>query len=184
MTCASCARCIEKRLNKVEGVSASVNYATERASVDFDPSRIDVHGLAAVVGETGYQAVVPEPEGAAGEEEGDEADPTAPLRRHLIVSAALSLPVLAISMVPALQFDFWQWLVLQLATPVVVWGRGPSTRRPGPTCATGRPPWTPSSPSAPSPPGPGRSWPCSSSRRRARHTHGLAPHPGAGSRHG
>jgi Cu+-exporting ATPase len=125
MTCASCARRIEKRLNKVDGVAASVNYATERASVDFDPALIDVDGLAAVVAETGYQAVVPAPAGTAAEPEGDEPDPTASLRRRLIVSAALSLPVLALSMIPALQFDFWPWLVLQLATPVVVWGAWP-----------------------------------------------------------
>ncbi len=128
MTCASCARRIEKRLNKVDGVEASVNYATERASVDFDPTRIDIEGLAAVVAETGYQAVPPRPAPTGDAPDGQspaEADPTASLRRRLIVSAVLTVPVLAISMIPALQFDYWQWLVLQLATPVVVWGGWP-----------------------------------------------------------
>ncbi len=128
MTCASCARRIEKRLNKVEGVVASVNYATEQAVVDFDPTLIDGNGLAAVVAETGYRAILPTP---ASTSEGPPAaapDPTASLRRRLVISAALSLPVLALSMIPALQFDYWQWLVLQLATPVVVWGAWPFHR--------------------------------------------------------
>jgi P-type Cu+ transporter len=127
MTCASCARRIEKRLNKVDGVAASVNYATEEAVIDFDPGRIDAEGLAAVVTEIGYTARLPAPPatGEATAGEAPEIDPTAALRRRLIVSAALSAPVLALSMIPALQFDYWQWLVLQLATPVVVWGAWP-----------------------------------------------------------
>ncbi|HEV2810163.1 MAG TPA: heavy metal translocating P-type ATPase, partial [Acidimicrobiales bacterium] len=124
MTCASCARRIEKRLNKVEGVAASVNYATEQAVVDFDPALVDTEGLAAVVAETGYQALLPS-SAPAPQESAADTDPTASLQRRLVISAALSLPVLAISMVPALQFDYWQWLVLQLATPVVVWGAWP-----------------------------------------------------------
>ncbi|CAN5794675.1 heavy metal translocating P-type ATPase [soil metagenome] len=128
MTCASCARRIEKRLNKVDGVTASVNYATEQAVVDFDPAVIDTEGLAAVVTETGYRAVLPRPVPTGDEPDVPGADPTASLRRRLVVSAVLSLPVLAISMIPALQFDYWQWLVLQLATPVVVWGAWPFHR--------------------------------------------------------
>ncbi|CAN5117380.1 heavy metal translocating P-type ATPase [soil metagenome] len=125
MTCASCARRIEKRLNKVEGVAASVNYATEQAVIDFDPNLANSQGLADVVAEIGYQAVLPSTAPAAEETGLVDSDPTASLRRRLVISAALSLPVLAISMVPALQFDYWQWLVLQLATPVVVWGAWP-----------------------------------------------------------
>ncbi len=128
MTCASCARRIEKRLNKLEGVVANVNYATEQAVIDFDPALIDREGLATVVAETGYRAILASPVSTGGEPAAADADPTASLRRRLVISATLSLPVLALSMIPALQFDYWQWLVLQLATPVVVWGAWPFHR--------------------------------------------------------
>jgi Cu+-exporting ATPase len=123
MSCASCAARVEKRLNGLEGVDASVNYATETASVTFDPGRVAPGLLVEAVEEAGYGARLP----AAGDapEAGDRPDPSAPLRRRLVISALLSLPVLAMSMVPALQFENWQWLALQLATPVVLWGAWP-----------------------------------------------------------
>jgi Cu+-exporting ATPase len=127
MTCASCANRIERRLNKLDGVTASVNYATEKATVDFDADVVEEQQLLAAVREAGYDAVLPrsepDPDGEA-----DQRDETAPLRRRLIVSAALALPVLLLSMIPPLQFDNWQWLALQLATPVVVWGAWPFHR--------------------------------------------------------
>ena len=123
MTCASCAVRIEKRLNQLEGVSASVNYATENAAVSFDPDQVAPEDLVAAVEAAGYHARLDED----GRDE-PEADPIAPLRRRLLVSAALSLPVLLLAMVEPLQFDNWQWLSLQLATPVVLWGAWPFHR--------------------------------------------------------
>src|SRR3954452_23439616 len=119
MTCASCANRIERNLNKLDGVTATVNYATEKASVDYDASAVAPEQLVAAVGAAGYRAVLPS---AAAEEPPADADETIPVRNRLIASALLSLPVLAIAMIPALQFDNWQWLSLQLATPVVLWG--------------------------------------------------------------
>jgi Cu+-exporting ATPase len=123
MTCASCATRVERRLNKLDGVTATVNFATERAAVDFDPAAVEPAELVGAVEAAGYGAALPAPEPVAG-----EPDPTDSLRRRLIVSAALSLPVLVLAMVPALQFDNWQWLSLQLATPVVLWGAWPFHR--------------------------------------------------------
>jgi P-type Cu+ transporter len=123
MTCASCAVRVEKRLNQLDGVEAAVNYATERATVAYDPAQAAPPDLVAAVESAGYQAVLPAADPAATTDVA--ADPTAGLRWRLTLSAALSLPVLVISMVPALQFDYWQWLVLQLATPVVLWGAWP-----------------------------------------------------------
>jgi Cu+-exporting ATPase len=120
MTCASCATRIEKRLNKLEGVEATVNYATENAAVHFDPLRVAPEDLIAAIEAAGYQARL-----AADEPVEADDDPTAPLRRRLIVSALLSLPVLLLAMIEPLQFDNWQWLSLQLATPVVLWGAWP-----------------------------------------------------------
>ncbi|WP_425307703.1 heavy metal translocating P-type ATPase [Ammonicoccus fulvus] len=114
MTCASCAVRIEKKLNKVEGVTATVNYATEKARIDL-ARPIPVEELLAVVDRTGYKAAVPQPDAP------EKADPVVRLRRDLILSAVLSIPVVAISMVPALQFPGWQWLVLLLTTPVVLY---------------------------------------------------------------
>ncbi len=122
MTCASCANRIEKKLNKLDGVTASVNYATEKATVDFDAGVVQPEQLVAAVEAAGYQAVLPT------ETDAEPADETAPPRRRLVLSAVLALPVLVLSMVPALQFEMWQWLVLQLATPVVVWGAWPFHR--------------------------------------------------------
>ncbi len=127
MTCASCASRIEKRLNKLDGVEATVNYATERASVSFDPAAVAPERLVETVRAIGYDAVLPSPEAPAESRDGP-ADESAPLRRRLVVSAVLSLPVLLLSMIPALQFDHWQWLALQLATPVVIWGAWPFHR--------------------------------------------------------
>ncbi|MBW1596325.1 cation-translocating P-type ATPase [Streptomyces sp. JJ38] len=131
MTCASCAARIEKKLNRMDGVEATVNYATERAKVTYGDA-VAVEDLVATVEATGYTATPPVPEpteedGAAGEaaEGGDE---TAPLRQRLIVSALLSVPVIAMAMVPAWQFEYWQWLSLALASPVVVWGALPFHR--------------------------------------------------------
>jgi Cu+-exporting ATPase len=123
MTCASCATRIEKRLNKLEGVEATVNYATENAAVHFDPLRVAPADLIAAIEAAGYQARLAEDEPVEADD-----DPTAPLRRRLIVSALLSLPVLLLAMIEPLQFDNWQWLSLQLATPVVLWGAWPFHR--------------------------------------------------------
>ena len=120
MTCASCASRIERKLNKLEGVTASVNYATEQAAVEYDPSRVTREALVEAVEETGYSAHLPQAEAPL-----IEIDPAAALRRRLLVSAALSLPVLLMGMISALQFTYWQWLALQLATPVVLWAGWP-----------------------------------------------------------
>ncbi|WP_369137128.1 heavy metal translocating P-type ATPase [Modestobacter versicolor] len=131
MTCASCANRIERKLNKLDGVQASVNYATEAATVRFDPVRVDTDRLLETVAAAGYQAALPAPPvEEAGPTTGDPlpVDPDAALRQRLLVSAALTLPVLVLSMVPALQFDDWQWLVLALAAPVAVWGAWPFHR--------------------------------------------------------
>ena len=124
MTCASCANRIERKLNKLDGVTASVNYATEKATVAFDASAVEPEQLVAAVEAAGYQAVLPSTEAAAPE----EVDETAPLRQRLLVSLALMLPVLAMAMVPPLQFESWQWLSLTLAAPVVAWGAWPFHR--------------------------------------------------------
>ncbi|MFJ3614546.1 heavy metal translocating P-type ATPase [Streptomyces hydrogenans] len=127
MTCASCAARVEKKLNRMDGVTATVNYATEKARVEHAPG-VGVDALIATVEKTGYTAeepAPPEPE-AAGE---PEADPElAALRTRLTVSAVLAAPVVLLAMVPALQFDNWQWLSLTLASPVVVWGGLPFHR--------------------------------------------------------
>ncbi|HEV2728115.1 MAG TPA: cation transporter, partial [Solirubrobacterales bacterium] len=124
MTCSSCAGRVEKSLNELDGVEATVNFATERASVSFDPAQVEPEQLVEAVEGVGYAATLP----TSRDEDEDEAaaaDPTEPLRRRLIFSVALSLPVLLLSMIEPLQFENWQWLVLQLATPVVVWGGWP-----------------------------------------------------------
>ncbi|MGW4850848.1 heavy metal translocating P-type ATPase [Streptomyces sp. NPDC004288] len=129
MTCASCAARIEKKLNRMDGVTATVNYATEKAHVEHAPD-VDVDALIATVVKTGYTADVPLPPAEEQEEQGKkEADPElASLRQRLTVSAALSAPVILLAMVPSLQFDNWQWLSLTLASPVVVWGGLPFHR--------------------------------------------------------
>jgi Cu+-exporting ATPase len=126
MTCASCANRIERKLNKLEGVTASVNYATERALVTH-PATISTDQLLETVASAGYSAQLPAAEPAA--DEADERDPEVdPLRQRLLVSALLTVPVIAMAMAPALQIDGWQWLSLTLAAPVVVWGAWPFHR--------------------------------------------------------
>jgi Cu+-exporting ATPase len=120
MTCASCAARVERKLNKVDGVTATVNYATEKAKVSY-PEAMAAEDLVRVVEAAGYTASLPVPDAV-------EEDPTGPLRQRLIVSAALAVPVILLSMVPALQFTNWQWPALVLASPVVVWGALPFHR--------------------------------------------------------
>ncbi|MCX4558174.1 heavy metal translocating P-type ATPase [Streptomyces phaeochromogenes] len=135
MTCASCAARVEKKLNRMDGVTATVNYATEKAKVSYAQGVL-VTDLIATVVKTGYTAEEPpppriEPPATGTGEAADEAarDPElAALRERLTVSALLALPVVLLSMVPALQFDNWQWLALTLAAPVVVWGGLPFHR--------------------------------------------------------
>ncbi|MDT4948908.1 MAG: P-type Cu+ transporter [Pseudonocardiales bacterium] len=125
MTCASCAARIEKKLNRLDGVTASVNYATEKALVQH-PDSVDLEQLVGTVEAVGYTASVPSAAPPSGSDEA--VDETAELRRRVLVSAALTLPVLVLSMVPPWQFRNWQWLVLTLAAPVVVWGAWPFHR--------------------------------------------------------
>jgi P-type Cu+ transporter len=132
MTCASCANRVERRLNKLDGVTASVNYATESASVEYEPG-VEPDQLVAAVQGAGYGAALPregaDPSPAQGADAtGDSGPGSDPLARRLLVSALLSVPLLALSMISALQFDNWQWLSLQLATPVVLWGAWPFHR--------------------------------------------------------
>ncbi|WP_320671171.1 heavy metal translocating P-type ATPase [Patulibacter defluvii] len=129
MTCASCANRIERKLNKLDGVEATVNYATEKAAVRFDPATVDPQLLLDTVEAAGYHATLPAAAGAApADVDAPEDDPTRSLRQRLIGSTLLSIPLLLISMVPPLQFDAWQWLALQLATPVVFWAGWPFHR--------------------------------------------------------
>ncbi|MFF7938197.1 heavy metal translocating P-type ATPase [Nocardia gamkensis] len=126
MTCASCAARIEKKLNKLDGVTATVNYATEKARVEVTGS-VSPDELIATVEQAGYTAALPaRPE--RSEEAETEDDPAAALRTRLLVSLVLSVPVIAMAMIPALQFTNWQWLSLTLAAPVVVWGALPFHR--------------------------------------------------------
>ncbi|BDH56019.1 hypothetical protein MTP03_09580 [Tsukamurella sp. PLM1] len=126
MTCASCANRIEHRLNKIEGVSATVNYATEKAKV-VAPEGVDAQRLIDEVAAAGYRAT---PVGAApSNPEGGNSSPAdhelESLRTRLIGAVVLSVPVIAMAMVPALQFTYWQWASLALAAPVILWGAWP-----------------------------------------------------------
>lgn len=126
MTCASCANRIERKLNKLDGVTATVNYATEKASVSY-PRSVSTGDLVSTVEAAGYAAALPEPPAAQDDPGRTERDDPAgarlrDLRHRLVVSAALSVPVVVLAMVPAWQFTYWQWLSLTLAAPVVVWG--------------------------------------------------------------
>jgi Cu+-exporting ATPase len=123
MTCASCAARIEKKLNRLDGVEASVNYATEKALVRS--AGVATDELVATVEKLGYTAHVPAPE--PPEEEPADADLLG-LRNRLLVSLALTVPVVVLAMVSAFQFDYWQWASLVLAAPVVVWGALPFHR--------------------------------------------------------
>ncbi|SDE35257.1 heavy metal translocating P-type ATPase [Rhodococcus tukisamuensis] len=135
MTCASCAARIEKRLNKLDGVTATVNYATEKAKVVLDDAAgaLSPADLVAEVEKAGYSATVPTPpaqqqDTSAGEPEDESSRALAALRTRLIVATVLSVPVIAMAMVPALQFTNWQWLSLTLAAPVIVWAGLPFHR--------------------------------------------------------
>ena len=125
MTCASCATRIEKRLNRLDGVQASVNYATEQASVAFAPDKLTAAEVVSAIEQAGYTASLPSPEHGVPRL---ARRPGTRLRMRLIFSAAASLPLLLMGMIPALQFDYWQWLSLQLATPVLVWAGWPFHR--------------------------------------------------------
>ncbi|MGI8728623.1 MAG: heavy metal translocating P-type ATPase [Solirubrobacteraceae bacterium] len=125
MTCASCAAQIEKRLNRIEGVQATVNYATEQASVAFESERLSPADVVATIERAGYTATLPAREHGAPRQ---ARRPGTRLRVRLIVSAIASLPLLLLGMIPALQFDYWQWLSLQLATPVLFWAGWPFHR--------------------------------------------------------
>ncbi|MFF2123743.1 heavy metal translocating P-type ATPase [Kitasatospora sp. NPDC058184] len=125
MTCASCAARIEKKLNRMDGVEATVNFATEKARVDFGPGTT-VKDLIATVERTGYTAELPPP--PAAPERSTRPEPADPLRDRLLTSAVLAVPVVLLSMVPALQFTDWQWLAFALTGPVVVYGGLPFHR--------------------------------------------------------
>ena len=137
MTCASCAARIEKKLNRMDGVEATVNYATEKAKVSYADA-VAVADLIATVEATGYTAAPPTPartnpsgNGSAdggGDGVGAGDDELRPLRQRLTGSALLAVPVIAMAMAPALQFEYWQWLSLTLAAPVVIWGAWPFHR--------------------------------------------------------
>ncbi|MFZ3495885.1 heavy metal translocating P-type ATPase [Streptomyces sp. 5.8] len=131
MTCASCAARIEKKLNRMDGVEATVNYATEKAKVTFDAD-ISVADLIATVEATGYTAQEPAPprtNGPSGSgEDPAEHDELRPLRHRLVTAVSLALPVIAMAMIPALQIDYWQWLSLTLAAPVVTYAAWPFHR--------------------------------------------------------
>ncbi|WP_417564428.1 heavy metal translocating P-type ATPase [Microbacterium sp.] len=128
MTCASCANRIERKLNKLDGVAATVNYATEKARVTA-PAGYDPAALIAEVEKAGYTAALPAPPAAEKKDAAADADPElTSLRTRLIVSAVLSVPVIAMAMIPALQFTYWQWASLALAAPVVAWGALPFHR--------------------------------------------------------
>jgi P-type Cu+ transporter len=120
MTCASCATRIEKALNKVEGVDASVNYATERATVTG--TRVDTQKLLTAIEQAGYRASL------HTEDTRENTDADDALRRRLVISALLTIPIIILSMVPPLQFPYWQWVVTALAIPVVTWGAWPFHR--------------------------------------------------------
>jgi Cu+-exporting ATPase len=121
MTCAACASRIERKLNKVDGVTAAVNYATEKARLQIIDPSIELADLIATIEATGYGAQISSPDSEA-------PDRAAYLRKRLIVAVALGLPVLLLSMIPALQFDGWQWVALVLATPVATWAAWPFHR--------------------------------------------------------
>ncbi|MGW0595340.1 heavy metal translocating P-type ATPase [Streptosporangium sp. NPDC002607] len=130
MTCASCANRIERKLNKLDGVSATVNYATEKAKVTFSEG-IDPQELIAEVEKTGYTAALPVKPDSGTQQDGPQTDPAdelQPLRQRLVTAVVLAVPVIAMAMIPALQFTNWQWLSLVLAAPVVVYAGWPFHR--------------------------------------------------------
>jgi Cu+-exporting ATPase len=120
MTCTSCASRIEKKLNKLDGVEANVNYATELASVAYDAEHVAVEELVRTVEATGYSAALPSARA--------ETDLVRPLRNRLLISAGFTIPLILVAMIPLVQFDGWEWLSLVLATPVVLWAGLPFHR--------------------------------------------------------
>ncbi|WP_454163773.1 heavy metal translocating P-type ATPase [Gordonia iterans] len=130
MTCASCANRIERKLNKLDGVSATVNYATEKAKVTV-PEGYDPELLVGEVRKAGYSATLPvakKPAASSGEDDEPEDAELISLRQRLIGAVVLTVPVIAMAMIPALQFEYWQWLSLALASPVILWGAWPFHR--------------------------------------------------------
>ncbi|WP_245988641.1 heavy metal translocating P-type ATPase [Flexivirga caeni] len=127
MTCASCAMRIEKKLRKIDGVDATVNFATEKAKVSY-PERVSTEELIGAIRAAGYDAAVPQPARPVAEDAAPVPDETAQLRHRMIVSWVLAAPVIVLAMVPAFQFRNWQWLSLVLTAPVVVWGGLPFHR--------------------------------------------------------
>lgn len=123
MTCASCAARVEKKLNKLDGVEATVNYATEKATVRFSPGT-SADDLIAVVKGVGYSAALPDPDETAQAKD----DQVTQLRRRFVVSAILTIPIVILGMIPATQFPGWQWVSWVLAAPVVIWGGWPFHR--------------------------------------------------------
>jgi P-type Cu+ transporter len=127
MTCASCAARIEKKLNRLDGVEATVNYATEEAAVAFDPARVELEQLIRTVEAIGYGAALPR--AAADVTQADEPNDALRTIRHRLVGAALlTAPLTLLQLVPPLQFSGWEWLALALATPVVLWAGWPFHR--------------------------------------------------------
>jgi Cu+-exporting ATPase len=125
MTCASCASRIERKLNKLAGVEATVNYATDEAAVTFDPSRVDVDALVAAVEATGYTAAPPR--AALDAEQAGESEARM-LRLRLVVAALLSIAPVAFVVVPPARFAGWEWLALAFSAPVVLWAGWPFHR--------------------------------------------------------
>ncbi|MFJ3543941.1 heavy metal translocating P-type ATPase [Streptomyces rubiginosohelvolus] len=138
MTCASCAARVEKKLNRMDGVEATVNYATEKAKVTYAGADVSVEDLIATVEATGYtarppappaaQTAAPPPGSGDTEQSATEDDGLTTLRQRLITAVLLAVPVIAMAMIPALQFDYWQWLSLTLAAPVVTYAAWPFHR--------------------------------------------------------
>jgi P-type Cu+ transporter len=129
MTCSSCAARVEKKLNRLDGVTATVNFATETALVSF-PAALAPRDIVAAVEQAGYAASLPAPGRDGPEARGRQAEPgeAGALRQRLLISMVLAVPVVALAMVPAAQFRGWQWVSLSLATPVAVWGAWPFHR--------------------------------------------------------
>src|SRR5215469_11629116 len=124
MTCASCAARIEKKLNKLDGVVASVNLATETARVEY-PAHVTIGTLITVVEQAGYTAALPAPR---PDPRAAEAGPATLLRRRVVAAGTGFVLVMGVGMVPALQFPGWGWAALAVATPVVTWGAWPFHR--------------------------------------------------------
>lgn len=136
MTCTSCSARVERKLNKMEGVEAQVNFATETASVLYDAEELTTDDLVATIEAAGYKGFVKaDPQADNGNSEAttvEQAQGTSisdarlqeqeQLKQRVLVSAVLGIPVMLMSMIPAAQFTYWQWASLTLAAPVYVWG--------------------------------------------------------------